>query len=174
MPEYTYVEPSIYDDVLNSIEGIEAVVKTGMTEDELCEFIGDFDGLIVRSATKVTPKVLDAAKKLKGIARAGVGVDNIDIPEATKRGVIVMNTPGGNTLSAAEHTMALMLALSRNVVPACNSLKAGAWDRKLYMGSQLNNKTLGVIGMGRIGMAVCKMATGFGMKPLNADSKLMP
>jgi D-3-phosphoglycerate dehydrogenase len=161
-------------DVLNSIDGLETVVKTGMTEDELCEFIGDFDGLIIRSATKVTPKVLDAAKKLKGIARAGVGVDNINIPEATKRGVIVMNTPGGNTLSAAEHTMALMLSLSRNVVPACNSLKEGAWDRKKYMGSQLNNKVLGIIGMGRIGMAVCKMATGFGMKIIGYDPFAVP
>ena len=161
-------------DLLNSIDGIEAVVKTGMSEDELCSFISDFDGLIIRSATTVTPKVLDAAKKLKGIARAGVGVDNIDIPEATKRGVIVMNTPGGNTLSAAEHTMALMLALSRNVVPACNSLMDGAWDRKKYMGNQLNKKTLGVIGMGRIGMAVCKMAFGFGMKIIGYDPFAVP
>lgn len=161
-------------DLLNSIDGVEAVVKTGMSEDELCSFISDFDGLIIRSATTVTPKVLDAAKKLKGIARAGVGVDNIDIPEATKRGVIVMNTPGGNTLSAAEHTMALMLSLSRNVVPACNSLKAGAWDRKKYTGNQLYNKVLGVIGMGRIGMAVCNMAAGFGMKIIGYDPFAVP
>jgi len=133
-------------DLLNSIDGVKAVIKTGIGEDELAGIIGEYDGLIIRSGTKVTSKVLSEPGKLKGIARAGVGVDNIDIPEATRKGIIVMNTPGGNTLSAAEHTLALMLALSRNVVPACNSLKAGAWDRKKYMGNQLNNKILGVIG----------------------------
>lgn len=161
-------------DLLESIEGVEPVVKTGMSEDELIDVIGEFDGIIVRSATKVTARVLEAGKKLKGIARAGVGVDNIDIPEATKRGIFVMNTPGGNTLSAAEHTMALMLGLSRNIVPACNSLKAGAWDRKKYMGNQLNSKTLGLIGMGRIGMAVAKMSLGFGMKVLGYDPFAVP
>lgn len=161
-------------DVLNGIEGVEPVVKTGMSEDELVAVIGEYDGIIIRSATTVNKRVMEAATKLKGVARAGVGVDNIDIPEATKRGIIVMNTPGGNTLSAAEHTMALMLSLSRNVVPACNSLKAGAWDRKLYMGNQLNNKTLGVIGLGRIGMAVVKMALGFGMKILGYDPFAVP
>ena len=161
-------------DLLNSMDGVEAVVNTGLSEDELAGIIGDYDGLIVRSATKVTPKILESATKLKGIARAGVGVDNINIPEATKRGVIVMNTPGGNTLSAAEHTMALMLAMSRNVVPACNSLKDGAWDRKKYMGSQLNGKVLGIIGMGRIGMAVAKMARGFDMKVIGYDPLAAP
>jgi len=161
-------------DLLNGIDGVEPVVQTGMTEDELVEVIGEYDGIIIRSATTVNARVLAAATNLKGVARAGVGVDNIDIPEATKRGVIVMNTPGGNTLSAAEHTMALMLSLSRNVVPACNSLKAGAWDRKLYMGNQLYNKTLGVIGMGRIGMAVVNMALGFGMKVIGYDPFAVP
>lgn len=161
-------------DLLNGIEGVEPVVQTGMSEDELVEVIGEYDGIIIRSATTVNARVLAAATKLKGVARAGVGVDNIDIPEATKRGVIVMNTPGGNTLSAAEHTMALMLSLSRNVVPACTSLKAGAWDRKKYMGNQLYNKTLGVIGMGRIGMAVVNMAFGFGMKVIGYDPFAVP
>ncbi len=161
-------------DVLNGIDGVEPVVQTGMSEDELVAVIGEYDGIVIRSATTVNKRVMEAATKLKGVARAGVGVDNIDIPEATKRGIIVMNTPGGNTLSAAEHTMALMLSLSRNVVPACNSLKAGAWDRKLYMGNQLNNKTLGVIGMGRIGMAVVNMALGFGMKILGYDPFAVP
>lgn len=161
-------------DLLKSIEGVEPVVNTGMSPEELAAAIGEYDGLIVRSATKVTAEVLANHGKLKGIARAGVGVDNIDIPEATKKGVIVMNTPGGNTLSAAEHTVALMLAMSRNVVPACNSLKAGAWDRKKYMGNQLNNKVLGVIGLGRIGMAVVKMALGFEMKILGYDPFAVP
>ncbi|MHC4460987.1 MAG: phosphoglycerate dehydrogenase [Planctomycetota bacterium] len=161
-------------DLLNSTDGVEAVVKTGISEDELAEIIGKYDGLIVRSGTQVTAKVLSNPGKLKGIARAGVGVDNIDIPEATRKGILVMNTPGGNTLSAAEHTMALMLAMSRNVVPACDSLKAGGWDRKKYMGNQLNSKVLGVIGLGRIGMAVAKMAQGFNMKILGYDPLAAP
>jgi len=161
-------------DLLNSMEGVEAVVKTGISEDELCQIIGEHDGLIIRSATKVTAKVLQHPGKLKGIARAGVGVDNIDVPEATRKGILVMNTPGGNTLSAAEHTMALILAMSRSVVPACTSLKGGAWDRKKYMGNQLNNKVLGLIGMGRIGMAVAAMAKGFNMKILGYDPFAAP
>jgi len=161
-------------DLLNSTDGIEAVVKTGISEDELAEIIGEHDGLIIRSGTKVTAKVLANPGRLKAIARAGVGVDNIDIAEATRKGILVMNTPGGNTLSAAEHTIALMLALSRNVVPACNSLKAGVWDRKKYMGNQLNNKVLGIIGLGRIGMAVARIAAGFGMKILGYDPFAAP
>jgi len=161
-------------DLLNSMDGVEAVIKTGIGEDELAQIIGEHDGLIIRSGTKVTAKVLANPGKLKAIARAGVGVDNIDVPEATRKGILVMNTPGGNTLSAAEHTMALMLAMSRNVVPACDSLKGGAWDRKKYMGNQLNNKVLGLIGLGRIGMAVAKMATGFNMKVLGYDPVAAP
>ncbi|MHC4557153.1 MAG: phosphoglycerate dehydrogenase [Planctomycetota bacterium] len=161
-------------DLLNSTDGVEAVVKTGISEDELAGIIGEHDGLIIRSGTKVTAKVLANPGKLKGIARAGVGVDNIDIPEATRKGILVMNTPGGNTLSAAEHTMALILAMSRNVVPACNSLKDGAWDRKKYMGNQLNNKMLGLIGLGRIGVAVAEMAKGFNMKILGYDPLAAP
>jgi D-3-phosphoglycerate dehydrogenase len=161
-------------DLINSIPGFEAVVNTGMKEDELAAVIGEYDGLIIRSATTVTAKVLEKSGKLKGIARAGVGVDNIDIPAATQKGILVMNTPGGNTLSAAEHTMALMLSLSRNVVPACVSLKQGVWDRKKYTGNQLNNKVLGLIGLGRIGMAVAKMALGFNMKVLGYDPFAAP
>ncbi len=161
-------------ELLKSIDGVEPVVKTGIGEEELSSIIGDYDGLIIRSGTQVTAKVLENPGKLKGVARAGVGVDNIDIAAATRKGVLVMNTPGGNTLSAAEHTMALMLAMSRNVVPACNSLKAGAWDRKKYTGNQLNNKVLGVIGLGRIGIAVVKMALGFDMKVLGYDPFAAP
>ncbi len=161
-------------DLLNSTDGVEAVVKTGISEDELAQIIGEHDGLIIRSGTKVTAKVLANVGKLKAIARAGVGVDNIDVPEATRKGILVMNTPGGNTLSAAEHTMALILAMSRNVVPACNSLKSGVWDRKKYMGNQLNGKVLGLIGLGRIGMAVAQMARGFNMKILGYDPLAAP
>ncbi len=161
-------------DLINAAPGAEAVIKIGISEDELANIIRDYDGLIVRSETKVTAKVLANPGRLKGVARAGVGVDNIDVPAATRKGILVMNTPGGNTLSAAEHTMALMLAMSRNVVQACNSLKSGAWDRKKYMGNQLNNKILGVIGLGRIGMAVANMAHGFNMKVLGYDPLAAP
>jgi len=161
-------------DLLNSTDSFEAVVKTGISEEELAEIIGRHDGLIVRSGTKVTSKVLSKAGKLKAIARAGVGVDNIDVEEATRRGILVMNTPGGNTLSAAEHAMALILAMSRNIVPACNSLKSGAWDRKKYMGNQLNGKVLGLIGLGRIGMSVAGMGKGFNMKILGYDPYAAP
>ncbi len=161
-------------DLLKSMADVEPVVRVGLSEDELAKIVGDYDGLIIRSGSKVTAKVLANPGKLKGIARAGVGVDNVDIPAATKKGIIVMNTPGGNTLSAAEHTMALMLAMSRHIVPACNSLKAGQWDRKSYEGNQLNNKTLGVIGLGRIGMAVVKMAKGFNMRVLGYDPFAAP
>jgi len=161
-------------DLINATAGAEAVIKTGISEDELCNIIRDYDGLIVRSDTKVTARVLANPGRLKGVARAGVGVDNIDIPAATRKGILVMNTPGGNTLSAAEHTMALMLAMSRNVVQACNSLKSGAWDRKKYTGNQLNNKVLGVIGLGRIGMAVARMAHGLNMKILGYDPLSAP
>ena len=161
-------------DLLASMEGVEPVVKTGISEDELAQIIGDYDGLIIRSGTQVTAKVLEKPGKLKAVARAGVGIDNVDVKSATRKGIIVMNTPGGNTISAAEHTMALMLAMCRSVVPACNSLKSGVWDRKKYMGNQLNGKTLGVIGLGRIGMAVVKMALGFNMKVIGFDPFAVP
>ena len=161
-------------DLLKSMPDFEPVVRTGLSEDELISIIGEFDGLIIRSGTQVTAKVLEKPGKLKGIARAGVGIDNVDVKAATRKGIIVMNTPGGNTMSAAEHTMALMLAMSRHVVPACNSLRTGAWDRKSYTGNQLNNKVLGVIGLGRIGMAVVKMALGFNMKVIGYDPFAAP
>ena len=161
-------------ELLKKMGDVEVVVKTGMSEDELASVIGEYDGLIIRSDTKVTAKVLEKSGKLKAVARAGVGIDNVDVPAATRRGIIVMNTPGGNTLAAAEHTMALMLAMARQVVGACNSLRAGQWDRKTYMGNQLNQKVIGIIGLGRIGMAVAKMAGGFEMKVLGFDPLAAP
>jgi D-3-phosphoglycerate dehydrogenase len=161
-------------DLINAMDDFEPVIRTGISEDELAQIIGEYDGLIIRSGTQVTAKVLENPGKLKGVARAGVGIDNVDVKAATRKGVLVMNTPGGNTMSAAEHTMALMLSLSRNVVPACNSLKGGQWDRKSYTGNQLNNKTLGIIGLGRIGMAVAKMASGFNMNIIGYDPFAAP
>jgi D-3-phosphoglycerate dehydrogenase len=161
-------------DLLKAMDDVEPVVRLGLSEDELAKVVGEYDGLIIRSGAKVTAKVLANPGKLKGIARAGVGVDNVDIPAATQKGIIVMNTPGGNTLSAAEHTMALMLAMCRHIVPACNSLKGGQWDRKSFEGNQLNSKIIGVIGLGRIGMAVVKMAKGFNMRVLGYDPFAVP
>jgi len=160
--------------LLRSMDDVEVTVKTGLSEDELAEIIGEFDGLIIRSGTKVTAKVLEKSGKLRGIARAGVGVDNVDVPVATNKGIIVMNTPDGNTISAAEHTIALMMALSRHVVAGCTSLKAGRWDRKLFMGTQLMGKTLGVIGLGRIGMAVARRALGMKMIVIGYDPLASP
>lgn len=161
-------------DLLKSMDDVEVTVKTGIGEDELASIIGDYDGLIIRSGTQVTAKVLEKCGKLRGIARAGVGVDNVDVPVATKKGVMVMNTPDGNTISAAEHTIALMMALSRYVVPACNSLKGGKWDRKSFQGTQLNGKTLGIVGLGRIGMAVARRALGLKMKVIGYDPIAIP
>jgi len=161
-------------ELLKTMKDVEPVVKTGISPEELISIIGEYDGLIVRSETKVTAKVLEKSGKLRGIARAGAGVDNIDVPAATKKGILVMNTPGGNTLSAAEHTMALMLAMSRHIAPASTKFKGGEWDKKSFMGNQLNNKVLGIIGLGRIGMAVAKMSTGFNMKILGYDPVAVP
>ena len=161
-------------DLLQSTDDVELTVKTGISEDELASIIGQYDGLIIRSGSKVTAKVLANSGRLRAIARAGVGVDNVDVPVATQKGVVVMNTPGGNTMSAAEHTIALMMAMSRHVVAGCSSLKAGKWDRKKFMGTQLMGKTLGVIGLGRIGMAVARRAMGLKMKVIGYDPLAAP
>src|SRR5207237_925191 len=117
----------------------------------------------------LTAEVLEGPSRLRAIVRAGVGVDNIDVTAATRRGIVVMNTPGGNTVSTAEHTMALMLALARNVAKANDSVKAGKWERNQFTGTQLEGKTLGVVGLGRVGLAVARRAQGFGMIILGFD-----
>jgi len=149
--------------------GLEVVVKTGMTPDELKKEIKDYDGLVIRSATKVTADVVEAAKKLKVIGRAGSGLDNVDKPAASKRGIVVMNTPGGNTVTTAEHTFAMMMSLARSIPQATASMKAGKWEKKKFEGVELYKKTLGVIGMGAIGAQVAKRAIGFGMTVLGYD-----
>ncbi|XP_060565956.1 D-3-phosphoglycerate dehydrogenase-like [Ruditapes philippinarum] len=151
--------------------GIEVVKDTKLRTDKekfLAE-ISKYDGLIVRSATKVTADVINAATNLKIIGRAGTGVDNIDCDAATKRGIIVMNTPGGNTLSAAEHTCALMCCLSRDIPNAVATMRAGTWDRKSFMGSELSGKTLAIIGLGRIGKEVALRMQSFGMTTIGYD-----
>ncbi|MCX7887360.1 MAG: phosphoglycerate dehydrogenase, partial [Verrucomicrobiae bacterium] len=156
-------------ELLKSNTAFQVDKKTGLKEDELCAIIGDYDALIVRSQTKVTRKVIEAAKRLKLIGRAGVGVDNVDVDAATQRGIIVMNTPGGNTISTAEHTFAMMMALARKIPQAHASMKAGKWDRKSFEGTELHGKTLGIIGLGRIGSEVAKRAAAFGMRVLAHD-----
>ncbi len=162
-------------------EGIEILrrvadvdVRTGLTKDELAQIIGDYDALAVRSETKVTADILARASKLKIIGRAGVGVDNIDVDAATSRGILVVNSPEGNTLAAAELSFAMLLALARSIPQADQSLRAGKWDRKKFMGSEVYNKTLGVVGLGKIGKEVAKRAQAFGMDILGYDPYLKP
>lgn len=143
---------------------LDVTVKTGLSEEQLLEIIGDFSGLVVRSQTRATARLLGAATKLKVIGRAGVGVDNVDVEAATRRGVIVMNTPGGNTISTAEHAFSLLVSIARNIPQADASMKAGRWDRKKYEGVELYNKHLAVLGMGRIGTEIARRAMAFGMR----------
>jgi D-3-phosphoglycerate dehydrogenase / 2-oxoglutarate reductase len=156
-------------DLLKDKKNYQVDVKLKLSEDELIKIIGDYNGLIVRSETKVTPNIINAAKNLKIIGRAGVGIDNVDVPSASKKGIIVMNTPGGNTISAAEHTVSMMLALSRNIPQANASLKNKKWDRKLFTGTEVFGKVLGIIGLGKIGAEVAKRAKAFGMEILGYD-----
>ncbi|MEK6232318.1 MAG: phosphoglycerate dehydrogenase [Luteolibacter sp.] len=154
---------------LRSAEGITVDVNTGLVPEELAKIIGDYHGLVVRSQTKVTPEIFAAAKNLKAIGRAGVGVDNIDRDAATDHGVVVMNTPSGNTISTAEHAFTLMLSLARNIGPAHSSILAGRWDRKLYEGVEMFGKRLAILGMGRIGTEFAKRAQAFGMHVVAYD-----
>jgi D-3-phosphoglycerate dehydrogenase len=151
---------------------LDVTVKTGQKEDELLKTIGQYSALVVRSQTKVTARVIEAATELKVIGRAGVGVDNVDVDAATKRGIIVMNTPGGNTISTAEHAFSLLVAIARNIPQAHSSMKAGKWDRKSFEGVELYNKTLAILGMGRIGTEVARRAIAFGMRVLAYDPYL--
>ncbi|HEV3418473.1 MAG TPA: phosphoglycerate dehydrogenase [Pirellulales bacterium] len=150
-------------------KGIEYEVRTGLKGDALRDALAQFDGAICRSGVKVTADALAGNHRLKAIVRAGVGTDNIDKEAATRLGIIVMNTPAGNTLSTAEHTFAMMLALSRNIAPAYQSLIEHKWDRNKFMGAQLADKTLGVVGLGRVGLAVAKRAKAFEMRVLGYD-----
>ncbi len=159
-----------------SDQGIEILKKefdvdiaTGLPPAELIKRMGNYEALIVRSETQVTKDVINAGRKLKIIGRAGVGVDNIDVNTATERGIIVVNAPEGNTISAAEHTIAMMMAMSRNIPQANASLKGKKWDRKMFMGVEVRGKVLGVVGLGRIGAEVAKRAQGMEMNVLAYD-----
>ncbi|UCG94406.1 MAG: phosphoglycerate dehydrogenase [Candidatus Aerophobus sp.] len=156
-------------DRLKEEDNIKVREAPGLSQEELIRTIPEYDALIVRSETKVTGEVIGAASRLKVIGRAGTGLDNIDITSATKRGIIVMNTPGGNTISAAEHTISMMLALSRNIPQAHFSLKSGEWNRKKFMGTEVYGKILGMVGLGRIGSEVAKRAQGLKMRTIAYD-----
>jgi D-3-phosphoglycerate dehydrogenase len=156
-------------DVLAASPNVDYEVRTGLKGESLQQALSEFDGAICRSGVKIAGDVLHGNLRLKAIARAGVGTDNIDLEVATRMGIVVMNTPGGNTISTAEHTIALMLALSRNLYPAYHSLVQGRWDRKQYIGTQLAGKTLGIIGLGRIGQAVAARAQALEMRVLGYD-----
>lgn len=149
--------------------GVEADVKTGLQEEELLAIISEYDGLAVRSATKVTPKLLEAGKKLKVVGRAGIGVDNVDLKAATAHGVVVMNTPFGNSVTTAEHALSLMMSLARQIPAANTSTHAGKWEKNKFMGVELSGKTLGLIGCGNIGGIVADRAQGLKMKVIAYD-----
>ena len=154
--------------------GIDTDIKTGLSKDELIAVIGDYDGLVVRSDTKPNKDVIAAAKKLKVIARAGIGVDNVDIPAATAAGVVVMNTPFGNSITTAEHAIAMMFTLARQMPAADTSTQAGKWEKNRFMGVELTAKTLGLIGAGNIGSIVADRALGLRMKVIAYDPFLSP
>jgi D-3-phosphoglycerate dehydrogenase len=155
--------------VLEEASDVSVDINTGLSEAELVDIIGDYDALVIRSGTQVTGAVLEAATNLKVVGRAGVGTDNVDVDEATRRGVIVMNTPDANTTATAEHTFALLMAAARNIVPAHVSMASGAWDRSKFTGTELKGKTLGVVGFGRVGRAVASRAQAFDMNILAYD-----
>lgn len=158
--------------ILKGDKNLEVDVKLKLPPEEIIKIIGEYEGLIVRSETKVTKEIIAAADKLKVIGRAGVGVDNVDVEAATKKGIVVMNTPGGNTISAAEHTITLLLAMSRNIAAADASMKSKLWERKKFTGTEVYKKTLAVIGLGRIGREVAKRAQGLGMQVIGYDPVL--
>ena len=154
---------------IQSTPGISAEVRPGLTEEELAGLVGEYDGMIIRSGVKITARVMEKPGRLRCIARAGVGVDNVDLEAATKAGILVMNTPDANTISTAEQTMALMLALTRKVPAADAHVRSGEWKRGQFTGLQLAGKTLGIVGLGRVGRAVAQRALAFDMKVLAYD-----
>lgn len=158
--------------ILKEANHVTVDVKAKLPKEELLKIIGEYDALVVRSATKVTKDVLAVAKRLKVVGRAGAGLDNVDVEAASQRGVVVMNAAGGNTVSTAEHTMSMLLALTRSIPQACASLKAGKWERSSFMGAELYGKALGIVGMGKVGTEVARRAKAFGMKLLVFDPYL--
>jgi D-3-phosphoglycerate dehydrogenase len=159
-------------EVFRKAEGIEVDVETNLSPEELKAVIPEYDAIAIRSATRLTADIIEAAERLKVIGRAGIGVDNVDIEAATRKGIVVMNTPEGNTITTAEHTISLMLSMARRIPQATASVKAGKWEKKKFMGTEVFNKTLGIIGMGRIGRIVADRAKGLHMNVIAYDPYL--
>src|SRR5437016_1430219 len=157
---------------LSRDSGLDVTVKTGLSDRELVDLIPTFSALVVRSQTKVTADVLNAGAKLRVVGRAGVGVDNVDVETATRRGIVVLNAPGGNTVSTAEHAFSLLLAVARKIPQADANVRSKNWDKKNFEGVELYNKTLGVIGMGGIGSELSRRAIAFGMRVVAYDPYL--
>jgi len=155
--------------ILKEVKGLDVDVRNGLTPEELAQIIKDYDALIVRSATKVTREAIEKASKLRVIGRAGIGLDNVDVDAASERGIIVMNAPEGNTISTAEHTVSLLLSLARNIPQATSSIRQGKWEKAKFTGKELYGKTLGIIGLGRIGSEVAKRSQAFGMRVIAYD-----
>ena len=174
MPKILISDPISPDGVAFLADHAEVDTKYGMKPEELLAVVGDYDALVVRSETKVTAEVIAKGARLQVIARAGIGVDNIDLEAATSAGIAVVNAPAGNTVAAAEHTLALMLALSRNIPDANQSVKSGQWRRSAFMGVEVRNKTLGIAGLGRVGTEVARRAQGFGMRLVGYDPFIPP
>ncbi|MBU0485013.1 MAG: phosphoglycerate dehydrogenase [Proteobacteria bacterium] len=149
--------------------GLEVDIITGLAPEELKKIIPEYDGLVIRSATKVTAEIIEAARKLKVVGRAGIGLDNVDIPAASNRGIIVMNAPDGNATTAAEHALSMMMSLTRNIPQATASMKEGKWEKKKFSGREVTGKTLGIIGIGRIGSILADRAQGLHMKVIAFD-----
>src|ERR1044071_7268174 len=169
MPKVLVSDPIAEAGIAHLRKVADVDVKIGIPPDELKSIIGEYDALAVRSETKVTADILSAAGNLKIIGRAGVGVDNIDVKAATERGILVVNSPEGNTLAAAELSVAMMLSLARNIPQADASLRAGKWERKKFLGAEVFGKTLGIVGLGKIGGEVSRRARGFGMTVIAYD-----
>ncbi len=169
MPKVLVSDPvdQVGIDILSQVAQVD--VKTSLSPEELVQIIPDYDALMIRSGTRVTQAVIDAGKQLKIIGRAGVGVDNVDVPAATRRGILVVNSPEGNTVAAAEHAIAMMLALSRHIPDANQSVKSGKWDRKSFTGVEVYKKTIGIVGLGKIGAHVAGIARSMGMRLLAYD-----
>jgi D-3-phosphoglycerate dehydrogenase len=161
-------------EIFKETPGIDVEVRAKVPPDELKGIIKDFSGLVVRSGTKVTAEVVQAADSLKVVGRAGIGLDNVDVHAASKRGIVVMNTPGGNTITTAEHAFSLLLALARRIPQATASMKSGKWEKSKFMGTEIYGHTLGIIGIGRIGGVVAERAKAFGMNVITYDPHIAP
>ena len=161
-------------DLLSSVPEFEVEFKPGLSPEDLKKAISDAEALIIRSGTKVTSELIAAAGRLRVIGRAGIGLDNVDIPAASKRGIVVMNTPDGNVITTAEHSITMLMALSRNIHQATTSMKTGKWEKKRFLGQEVFHKTLGIIGIGRIGRIVAERALGLRMQVIAYDPHMEP